>query len=72
MKMATTPLLLQYTSIRTRVVGSKVLIGLKHTYKDDAGLEFKTEWIEMPPEDAAKLVGTVQQALDELGSGQGM
>ncbi|MBH2008320.1 MAG: hypothetical protein I8H71_01335 [Xanthomonadaceae bacterium] len=63
----TTHLLLQYTSVRTREVDGKVLIGLKHTYKDDAGQEFKTEWIEMPPEDAAKLVGTVQQALDELG-----
>lgn len=65
----TTPaaLLLQYTSVRTREVNGQVLIGLKHTYKDARKQEFKTEWIEMTPEDAAKLVGTIQQALDELG-----
>lgn len=61
---------LQYTSVRTREVDGKVLIGLKHTYKDSGGMEFKTEWIEMTPEDAAKLAGTIQRALGELGSGQ--
>lgn len=66
-----TPLLLQYTSIRTRVVGSKVLIGLKHTYKDDAGLELKTEWIEMPPEDAAGLAKTLLGTVGEVGPGEG-
>lgn len=57
---------LQYTSVRTRIVGGKVLICMKHTYRDGTRLELKTEWIEMTPEDAAKLVGAIQQALDEL------
>lgn len=61
---------LQYTSVRTREVNGQLLIGLKHTYKDTRKQEFKTEWIEMTPEDAAKLVATIQQVLGELGSGQ--
>lgn len=59
-------LLLQYTSVRTRVEGGRVFIGLKITAKDAAGLQHKTEWIEMPPGDAAGLARTIQEALAAL------
>jgi hypothetical protein len=66
-----TPPRLSYTSIRTRIVDGQVLIGLKHTATAAADMPIKTPWIEMTPEDAAGLVGTIQKALDELGGGDG-
>ena len=63
----TSALTLQFTSVRTRVVDGKTLIGLKHTAKDSAGLRVSTDWVEMPPEDAERLVKTLQDALAELG-----
>lgn len=49
-RMTSAPIL-QFTSVRTRIVGSKTLIGLKHTAKTSAGLPVTTTWVEMPPED---------------------
>lgn len=57
---------LQYTSIRTRIEDGKPLIGLKHTAKGADGAQIKYDWIEMPPEDAASLVKTLQDTLAEL------
>lgn len=37
----TTPPLLQYTSGRTRVVDGQMVIGLKHTGKDELGAQVK-------------------------------
>lgn len=65
--MTTTPPRLQYTSIRTRVVDGKPLIGLKHTAKGADGAQIKYERIEMPPEDVRGLIKTLQEVLDELG-----
>lgn len=61
----TTPPRLQYSSCRARVDG-QVLIALKHTGKDEAGAQVKLPWIEMPPEDLARLIKTLQQVLDDL------
>ena len=58
--------LLQFTSVRTRVVGGKTLIGLKHTAKTSAWLPVTTTWVEMPPEDVERLIQTLQQTLAEL------
>lgn len=58
---------LQFTSVRTRIVDGKPLIGLKHTAKAAAGLPVSTTWIEMPPEDAEQLIKTLQEAIAELG-----
>lgn len=58
---------LQYTSVRTRVVDGQVLIAMKHTGKDEAGAQVKLPWIEMPPEDLARLIKTLQQVLDGAG-----
>ncbi|MBO9679534.1 MAG: hypothetical protein J7556_14930 [Acidovorax sp.] len=57
---------LQYTSIRTRVEGGNPLIGLKHTAKGADGAQVKFDWIEMPPEDVAGLIKTLQDTLTEL------
>ena len=59
--------LLQFTSVRTRIVDGKPLIGLKHTAKASAGLPVSTSWIEMPPEDVVRLIKTLQETLAELG-----
>lgn len=59
--------LLQFTSVRTRVEGSKTFIGLKHTAKTSAGLPVTTTWVEMPPEDVERLIKTLQDTLAELG-----
>lgn len=61
--MTTSPRL-QYTSVRTRVVDGQVVIGLKHTGKDGEGAQVKLPWNEMPPEDLARLIKTLQQVLD--------
>lgn len=63
--MTTAPIL-QFTSVRTRVVGGKTLVGLKHTAKTSAGLPVTTTWVEMPPEDVERLIKTLQGTLDEL------
>jgi hypothetical protein len=55
---------LQFTSVRTRVVDGQVLVGLKHTAKDASGERVVLPWIEMPPEDAERLVKTLQDVLD--------
>lgn len=57
---------LQYTSVRTRLVDGKPLIGLKHTAKGEDGAQVKHGWVEMPPEDALGLIKTLQGALAEL------
>ena len=57
---------LQLTSVRTRIVDGKTLIGLKHTAKGAAGESIKHDWIEMPPEDLRRLVQTLQETLAEL------
>lgn len=59
--------LLQFTSVRTRVVAGKTLIGLKHTTKTSAGLPVTTTWVEMPPEDVERLIKALQDTLAELG-----
>lgn len=59
---------LKFTSVRTRVVGGKMLIGLKHTAKDSDGAHVSTDWIEMPPEDAERTVRTLQDTLAQLAS----
>lgn len=51
------PARFQYTSVRTRLVDRQVVIGLKHTGKDEAGAQIKLPWIEMPPEELARLSG---------------
>ncbi len=61
--MTTAPARLQYTSVRTRVVDGQVLIALKHTGKDEAGVKVKLPWIEMPPGDLERLVKTLQDVL---------
>lgn len=63
----TSALTLQFTSVRTRVVDGKTLIGLKHTAKDADGARVSTDWVEMPPEDVQRLVKTLQGALAEVG-----
>lgn len=59
--------LLQFTSVRTRSVGGKTLIGLKHTAKTSAGLPVTTTWVEMPPEDVERLIKALQDTLADLG-----
>jgi hypothetical protein len=58
--------LLQFTSVRTRVVDGKTLIGLKHTAKAAADLPVSTVWIEMSPEDTRQLIKTLQETLEEI------
>ena len=58
---------LQSTSIRTRVVNGKPLIGVKHTAKTSSVLPVSTVWIDMSPEDVEGLIKSLQEALDELG-----
>ena len=65
----TTPPRLQHTSVRTRVVDGQLLIGLMHTGTDESGASVRFPWIEMPPEDLARLINTLQQTLDGTGSG---
>ena len=67
--MTTAPIL-QFTSVRTRIVGGKTLIGLKHTAKTSAGLPVTTTWVEMPPEDVERLIKALQETLAELGQAQ--
>lgn len=59
--------ILQFTSVRTRIVGGKTLIGIKHTAKTSAGLPVTTTWVEMPPGDVERLIKTLQDTLAELG-----
>ncbi|MBS7778510.1 hypothetical protein [Acidovorax sp. CCYZU-2555] len=58
---------LQFTSVRTRVVDGKTLIGLKHTAKDSDGARASTGWVEMPPEDVEGLAKTLQDTMAEVG-----
>lgn len=58
---------LQFTSIRIRAERGEPLIGLKHTAKTASGLPVSTAWIEMPPEDARRLIKSLQDTLAELG-----
>lgn len=58
--------LLQFTSVRTRIVDGKTLIGLKHTAKASGGLPVSTTWVEMPPEDVERLIKALQETLAEL------
>lgn len=60
---------LQYTSVRTRIVDGKPMIGLMHTARSSGDLPVKTTWVEMPPEDVASLIKTLQDALAELTPG---
>lgn len=62
----TSALTLQFTSVRTRVVGGKTLIGLKHTAKNSEGARVSADWIEMPPKDVERLIKTLQESLAEL------
>lgn len=64
--MANPAPLLQSTSIRTRVVDGKPLIGVKYTAKTSSGLPVSTAWIDMSPEDLERLIKSLQEALDEL------
>ena len=57
---------LQYTSVRTRIVDGKPLIGLRHRAKAAGDLPITTAWIEMPPEDVKGLIKTLLEALNEL------
>lgn len=57
---------LQYTSIRTRIVDGKPLIGLKHTAKGEGDAQIKHDWVEMPAEDVPGLIKTLQDTLEEL------
>lgn len=57
---------LKFTSVRTRLVNGRPLIGLKHTATAAGDLPVSTAWVEMPPEDVAKLIKTLQEALAEL------
>lgn len=59
-------LTLQFTSVRTRVVDGETLIGLKHTANDAEGARVSIDWVEMPPEDAERLVKMLQETLAEL------
>lgn len=63
----TSVLRLQFTSVRTRIVDGKPLIGLKHTAKPAAGLPETTAWIEMPVKDVERMIKTLQETLAELG-----
>lgn len=63
--MTTTPRL-QYTDVRTRLVGGKPLIGLRHRAKAAGDLPITTTWVEMPPETVRGLIKTLQEALAEL------
>lgn len=56
----------QYTSIRTRLVDGKPMIGLMHTAKGASDMPIKTVWIEMPPKDVERLIKTLQDTLAEL------
>lgn len=56
----------QYTSVRTRIVDGKPLIGLKHTAKGADGAQIKHDWIEMPPESVRGLINTLQDVLAKL------
>lgn len=58
--------LLQFTSVRTRVLDGKTLIGLKHTAKTASGLDIATVWVDMPPGDVEKLIKTLQDTLADL------
>lgn len=62
----TATLRLQYTSVRTHALDGQVLIGLKHTARDAAGVPTKTPWIEMTQDDAASLVKILQETLAQL------
>lgn len=57
---------LQFTSVRTRLVDGKPLIGLKHTAKTASGLPVTTVWVDMTPEDAETLIQTIRASLSEL------
>jgi hypothetical protein len=59
---------LQFTSVRTRLVDGKPMIGLKHTAKAVADMPISTAWIEMPPEDVEQLIKTLQDTLAELSN----
>jgi hypothetical protein len=58
-----TPARLQFTSVRRRIVDGHVLIGLKHTGKDEEGVRVLLPWMEMPPGDVERLIVTLQQVL---------
>lgn len=57
---------LKFTSVRTRLVNGRPLIGLKHTATAAGDLPVSTAWVEMSPEDVAKLIKTLQDTLAEL------
>lgn len=57
---------LQFTSIRTRIVDGKPLIGLKQTAKAAGNQPVSTAWVEMTSEDAARLIKSLQETLAEL------
>jgi len=57
---------LKFTSVRTRILNGRPLIGLKHTAAAAGDLPVSTVWVEMPPEDVAKLIKTLQVTLAEL------
>lgn len=59
---------LQFTSVRTRLVNGKPLIGIKHTAKGAGDMPVTTTWVEMPPDDVRGLIKTLEEALAELGA----
>lgn len=63
----TSALALQFTSVRTRVVDGKTPIGLKLTAKASESARVSNDWVEMPPEEAERLVKTLQDTLSQLG-----
>lgn len=58
--------LLQLTSVRTRLVDDKSLIGLKHMAKAIGGLPVSSTWVEMPPDDVGRLINMLQETLAKL------
>ena len=62
----TTVARLKFTSVRTRLVDGKPMIGLKHTATAAGGLPVSTTWVEMPPEDVESLIKTLREALADL------
>lgn len=56
----------QYTDVRARLVGGKPLIGLRHRAKASGDMPVTTAWVEMAPEDVARLIKTLQETLAEL------
>lgn len=61
---------LQKTDFKTVQVGGpqsgEHLISFQHMAKDRAGATHKSQWITMTPEDAKRMLATIQAVLNEL------